>query len=144
MEKQAIKLNNDQRIFIIPAQGGFTTLGYDVCHEKAKRMAKWLGRQLPDEETKGTLEGYEQYRWLVDTCRDVYERTGERCPTELNPQLIGLEGKRVEVLDEDGETRRFIVGKSTGWIPCHLEILTRRSRGGGPASSRYKSVRVIG
>lgn len=49
----------------------------------------------------------------------------------LTPQLNGLEGWRVEVLDKDGHKRRFIVGRSTGWRPCHLEIARRTSLGGG-------------
>jgi len=61
----------------------------------------------------------------------------------LTPQLVGLEGRRVEVVTTYGETRRFHVGKSTGWIPCHLEIHNARSSGGGSAEKQYKSVRVI-
>ncbi len=51
----------------------------------------------------------------------------------LSPQLKGLEGYRVEVVTDYEETRRFIVGMSTGWRPCHLEISRRNSFGGGAA-----------
>ncbi len=61
----------------------------------------------------------------------------------LNPQLIGLEGWRVEVVTSYDEKRRFIVGKSTGWRPCHLEVNNRRSMGGVPADGHYKSVRAL-
>ncbi len=61
----------------------------------------------------------------------------------LTPQLIGLEGYRVEVVTTYGETRRFIVGRSTGWRPCHLEISRRNAFGGGPAESTYASVRTL-
>jgi hypothetical protein len=62
----------------------------------------------------------------------------------LSPQLKGLEGYRVEVVDSEGDKpRRFIVGKSTGWRPCHLEIARRNCMGGGPASMKYHSVRAI-
>lgn len=77
------------------------------------------------------------------------ERDARRDLSGLTPQLIGLEGWCVEVIDcysdEAGqpEARRFIVGKSTGWRPCHLELHSRRSRGGSPAASRYISVRKI-
>lgn len=60
--------------------------------------------------------------------------------SDLTPQLIGLEGYRVSVLDTDGNKRRFIVGKSTGWKPCHLEIKTKRSLGGSPADKKYLSI----
>ncbi|WP_157698714.1 hypothetical protein [Geobacter sp. DSM 9736] len=73
-----------------------------------------------------------------------HQQTGYRSKAELTPQLIGLEGKRVEVVDCYGGKRRFWVGRSTGWIPCHLEIDTRRSSG-GPAvtGAPFRSVRVF-
>lgn len=62
----------------------------------------------------------------------------------LTPQLVGLEGRRVEVIDRpDEKPRRFYVGRSTGWRPCHIEIHNSRSRGGPAASPRYHSVRVV-
>ncbi len=49
----------------------------------------------------------------------------------------------VEAVDVHGERRRFIVGKSTGWRPCHLEIKTARSACGDPARARYQSVKAL-
>lgn len=71
------------------------------------------------------------------------EKDAKRDNSGLSPQLIGLEGWRVEVVTTYGEKRRFIVGKSTGWRPCHLEVLTRRSLGGGSADKEYASVRKL-
>jgi hypothetical protein len=67
----------------------------------------------------------------------------ERDDSNLSPQLVGLEGYRVEVLDIYGVTRRFIVGKSTGWKPCHIEVSRRDSLGGGAADKLYKTVTVL-
>ena len=61
----------------------------------------------------------------------------------LSPQLVGLEGWRVEVETMGGEKRRFIVGRSTGWRPCSLEIKTARSSDGRCAEREYKTVRVL-
>lgn len=66
----------------------------------------------------------------------------------LSPQLIGLEGWRVEVVrtyttGEPNEKDRFIVGRSTGQQPIHLEIKTRRSHGGLPAEKTYKTVKPL-
>lgn len=67
-----------------------------------------------------------------------------RDESDLTPQLVGLEGWRVEVEDYDlARPRRFYVGKSTGWRPCHLEVLTSRSRGGSPAAKHYFSVKKL-
>ena len=63
--------------------------------------------------------------------------------SDLNPQLIGLEGWRVEATTTHNYTTRFIVGKSTGWKPVHLEILTRRSLGGIPAEKQYTSIKKL-
>lgn len=72
------------------------------------------------------------------------QKDAARDNSVLTKQLIGREGYRVEVLDNDGNTRRFIVGISTGWQPCHLEIKTIRSHGGLPADSSYQKVTLLG
>jgi hypothetical protein len=71
------------------------------------------------------------------------ERIARRSDTGLTKQLRGLEGWRVEVEDLYGETRRFYVGRSTGWVPCHIELKLRTSSGGFAAASKYKSVRRL-
>jgi hypothetical protein len=63
--------------------------------------------------------------------------------SDLSPQLIGLEGWRVEAITTYGEIRRFYVGMSTGWRPVHLEVHNRRSRGGNAASKTYQSVKRL-
>lgn len=68
--------------------------------------------------------------------------------SSLTPELIGREGYRVEVTDalsdEMGKPwRRFIVGMSTGWRPCHLEISRRGAMGGSPARKAYRTLRLI-
>ena len=68
------------------------------------------------------------------------QREQVRDNSGLSPQLVGLEGWRVEVVTDYNEKRRFIVGKSTGWRPCHLEISRRDSYGGPAAENHYKSV----
>jgi hypothetical protein len=71
------------------------------------------------------------------------EREKIRDLSGLSPQLVGLEGWRVEVVTTYGEKRRFIVGRSTGWRPCNLEIARRDSSGGGAAEQQYASVRRL-
>lgn len=71
----------------------------------------------------------------------------ERCKLRdlsgLTTQLIPYHGARVEVVTTYGETRRFWVGMSTGWRPCHLEIHNTRSTGGMSAEKEYASVRLV-
>lgn len=136
----AVTVNAEQGLYVIPAGGGgYSCLGFDVLVERYNRLAgamDWRGFPL---EERGTLEGYARYEALLTAARE----TGRRFSCELSPQLIGLEGRRVEVVTAYGETRRFQVGKSTGWLPIHLEVYNRRSTGGGAADRQYQSVRVV-
>lgn len=86
------------------------------------------------------LKGMTQARWnaLAPAQRDAI-----RSDAGLTKQLIGLEGWRVEVVTSYGETRRFIVGRSSGWVPCHIELRMRTSHGGIAAEREYQSVRKL-
>ena len=62
----------------------------------------------------------------------------------LVPELIGLEGWRIEARYPDGATERFYVGRSTGWMPCHIAVKTRRSCDGfqvyWPAGTTFRKL----
>ena len=99
----------------------------------------------PQPHRRGTRNAYNAYRQLVELARQRNQATGWRSQSELTPELMGLEGQRVEVVDAYGKTRRYYVGRSTGFIPCHLEI-ARRDSTGGPAvmGAPFKSLRTLG
>lgn len=86
------------------------------------------------------LAGMTWDRWILLTPKERAELTDN---SGLTPQLKGYEGCRVEVIDANRERRRFYVGKSSGWRPCHLEIHRVDSTGGVPAASSYQSVIII-
>jgi len=86
------------------------------------------------------LDGITVQTWAAMT---PAQRESARDNSGLSQQLIGFEGCRVEVLDMHDNVRRFQVGKSTGWKPCHLELYNVRAMGGDPADKEYKSVRFI-
>jgi hypothetical protein len=81
-----------------------------------------------------------QRRWNLMTER---QRAAVRSDGGLSKQLIGLEGWRVEVETLYGERRRFIVGRSAGWVPCHIELRRRDSIGGIGTDREFKSVRRL-
>lgn len=122
-------------LYVIKTSSGYSCLGFDVLEKRYKALHAEL-LQLGDSslvefpEEYGTIERYAQYQRLLDHARAFHARTGHRFACELVPQLIGLEGKRVELTYPNGEKTRFNVGKSMGWIPVHLEIKTKRSSGG--------------
>lgn len=90
--------------------------------------------------TDHPLHGMTQAKWGA---MRLPERHAIRDLSGLCPQLRGLEGWRVEVVDHDGEKRRFLVGMSAGWRPCHLELPNIRSSFADPAWPSYRSVTPI-
>ncbi len=144
-----VSINAEQGLYIIPDSHGYSCLGFDVLIARHNAIAAWLrkeGLQQTDlpPDVRGTMRAYTAYRTLLDRAAGYCQRNKLRCPAELTPQLTGLESKRVEVVDRHGERRRFIVGKSTGWLPIHLEI-ARRNSSGGPAvtGAPFQSVRIV-
>lgn len=147
-KKKQVTVNDEQRLFVIPCGGGYSCLGFDVCKERSAKIEGWilgqdLGAKVPDEQETGTIEAYKRYQSLMNMARDICTRKNIRCNVELTPQLVGLEGRRVEVVNCFGEKSRFYVGKSTGWMPCHLEIKRRDSTGGAVCCTPFKSVTVV-
>lgn len=131
-------------MFIIASGSGFSCLGLDVAKRKASAVMAWIGKPV-DLESATPAQVWQAYQSAMAQGHTFHGMTGKRCPSDLCPQLVGLEGKRVEVTEPDGTRRRFIVGKSMGWMPCHLEI-ARRNSTGGPAAyiPPGSTVRVVG
>ena len=66
-------------------------------------------------------------------------------PSNLNPNFIQFynNGARIEV-DFGYETKRGTIGVTTGWKPCFLLMLTKRSTGSSyTISDKDKILRVI-
>lgn len=153
MNAKQVTLNEEQRLYIIPCgDNGYSCLGFGVCEKRAVALARELaalGESIPQPEPVGTLVRYKQYRDFCDRAQAHNRATGWRSKSELTPELVGYEGKRVEVRHRWGKDKaievvRFIVGKSTGCIPVHLEIKTKRSTGGGAVClGEILSVRAV-
>ncbi|RYU64350.1 hypothetical protein [Aliivibrio finisterrensis] len=150
MSALTITLNREQKLYVMRHQNkSFSCLGFDVVANRIDEMHEFFTTKqnmvLPAKPIrKGTMKAYNFYNLLVDLARGLYKEKGIKTPTELSAQLNGLEGKQVEVVDCYGETRRFYVGRSTGFIPCHLEISHHNSSGGGAVTGTpFKRVTVI-
>lgn len=146
--KANVRADHKQGLYVIEHDNGFSCLGFDVCMDRIDRIAtELIGRGYSPgikAPVRGSMETYALLEVLQDALRTACEKDGERAVYDLSPQLTGLEGWRVEVVDTEGdEPRRFIVGKSTGWAPIHLEIARRNSTGGPGARLEYHSVREI-
>jgi hypothetical protein len=143
-------INAPERLYVIKSGGGYSCNGFDYQARIGEAVAAWLGD--PDLiraahvaliGAAGSPSAFDFFRDLMERGRKHAEATGDRCEAELSPALKGLEGKRVEVTTPSGETSRFTVGRSTGWLPIHLEIKRRDSSGGGVYVPDGSSVRVL-
>ena len=124
-------INKESRLYVIKSGGGFSCAGFDYTDSRARAVADWLGRpDLIPPARKGTKRAYRAYLAAMKAGAEYSKATGKHCNFELIPALIPFERKRVEVTLPGGEKSRFIVGKSSGWMPCHLEIKRRDSIGG--------------
>jgi len=124
-----VTVNHKQGLFVIPNGEGVSCLGFDVCRNRTIALGNEMKESYELHE-KNTIEAYNEYRRLVDTAFAKNLATGWRSQSELIPEFIGKEGKKVTVTDNYGETRTFRIGKSTGFIPCHLEIEGNEDGGG--------------
>lgn len=140
-------LDRDRKLFVLSSSHGYSCLGFDVVKTRSEKLVAWLsanGVGYDKSLSYGDEDAFEQYEELLRLAGDLCRSSGVVCDIELEPQLMGLEGSRVEVVDVYGDKRRFIVGKSLGWMPCHLEIKRRDSHGGCSVfGSPFKSVKVV-
>ena len=137
-------INKEQGVYVFYEGNGYSCMGFDYLKEKANKLADEMDRPELKIKRTGTKVALTKYNKLIEIARKKNIETGWRSNSCLIPQLIGMEGKRIEVIDCYDEKRRFYVGKSTGWIPCHLEIARIDSSGGcAVTGAPFKSIKLI-
>lgn len=161
---ETITLNQDQRLFVVPAGEGFTCLGFDVvfghCKELARRIKK-LGLLKPGAELApvleseiGTPEQYQQYRNLLAIVGDRKIGTwfSFETPTAIRTILeqYRKNGGRLRVFYGDRNTGRCWmeendmvgrVSRSTGRM--QIPILIADDDFGGPGLLDSCIVRIM-
>lgn len=146
MQFKKISINDEQRLYVIKNEVGITCLGFDVCEARRAAYCKWLynGGHDSGKVKVGTLEAYDAYLSALHNVIERCKKTGERCNVELTHELIGFEGRRVEITYPSGEKHRFKVGMSTGYVPVHIELSNSRSTDGGAVYfPKGSTVRVV-
>ncbi len=147
--KPTVTPNRKTRLYTIDHGKFVTCLGFDVAFNKLKalhaELSPMVAKPLPEmPKYKGTMKVYNTLSKLQKIAQEIHKTHGIAFKCELTSQLIGLEGKRVEVVDRYGDKRRFKVGRSTGWLPCHIELSNSRSSGGGAVTGApFQSVRLV-
>lgn len=129
---QLHSINTEQRLYVMPAGAGFSCYGFDVLDRKARAVAEWMERKAAaGDATRAALRCAQRYTparpeplkhfaacaAVMDAGRTFNAQTGKRCPAELVPALIGLEGKRVEC-EHYGERVRFYVESQPDGCPA--------------------------
>jgi hypothetical protein len=140
---QPIPGYGERGLFIIPAGGGCTTASREHVARRTTAIRAWLGDGRGVLATDPPAELWEAYAKALKDGADWSRQTGKRCDAELCRELIGLEGKRVQVTHPDGKIDRFTVGKSTGWMPCHIMKHNARSMDGAQADIPRGSVVTV-
>lgn len=143
-------INRAQGLYVIRSGSGYSCYGFANLDRKARAVRDWwysrprnTGRFIPELPEPGTVEHFAACADILERGAEYNRTTGERCPAELCPQLIGLEGRRVSAL-YFGERVRFNVGKSTGWLPCHIRLHNRAAQGGeGLFADRLSDVHIV-
>lgn len=137
-------INQEQRLYVLKCGGGYSCLGFDVAERWRVGVLNWMGMLVGPITEVGTRDHFGAYEYTMKLGQEHAAKTGKQCPALLTASLVGREGKRVEVIEPGEKPRRFIVGRSTGWMPIHLEIAHRGSSGGiGTYISDKAIVRTI-
>ena len=136
-----MKINHQDRLYIIECSEGYSCLGFDVLDRRAVRLSQELDcifhTSLPHGEFK-----YNEYCLLQNLAAERLKETGKRCNCELHPMLRGLHGERVEVFFKNGTKERFRVGRTIGCIPIYLRLKNSLSTG-GPAIDRDEEITSV-
>ncbi len=155
-------LNEEQRLYVLKSEGGFSCLGYDVVEGYIAELLKRLGTasKAPSEASLaaapvGSAERYEYYRSLMR----VYGRIGDTktwfdagTPQAVQDLLERLRKDRttVRLFYGNPQTGRDsleawdtvgIVGRTTGVM--HSPILVPRGEDGGGIISSARIVKVV-
>lgn len=138
-----LTLNFKHQAFTVPSGRGSITLGFSECKRRTQAIADHYERQDLAPTEYGTAIAYFEYVKAVNYAEAEYRRTGQPCPVDLNTQLEGLEGRKVEAVTHNGERREFWVARSTGWRPSHLEASEPGAKAGTVCPREYRSVTVI-
>lgn len=145
-----ITINEREQCYEI---AGADRLGFDECIERIERYSMELAARgslpelfidAPVTAQRGTMEAYRTMTLLERDLIEVVTAADDVAMADLSIDLMGLEGHVVDVVSHGGhETYRFVVGRTDGPIPTHLEI-DSDSDGTRVAERRYDSVVDLG
>jgi hypothetical protein len=118
-----------------------TTTHHDIKEDDAKESGNVYNHLAKDARNAHNL------RRIEVELTNANGGTYTVCTYDAQLERWKENGARIERINPDGyedytgygartngKRNRFYIGKSTGWIPCYLEILRKDSHGGGTLS----------
>src|SRR5258708_1121077 len=100
------------------------------CNTVVERVLYNMPRRLvTDNEANSARQKYGKgghyvhYETIADMMYQHWQATGEQFRAWLLPQLVGYEGKTLEVVDKWGDTQRFKLGTTGIWALQHSKVI---------------------
>lgn len=150
-----ITLNEDQRLFVLKQEGGFSCLGFDVVFKRLKQFASLLGRPAPAETEVGTLKQYHEYREVerdyiaTKPQNTLYDPDTDPQVRQVLEQAMASR-RRVRLVLGNTETGQSwldehevvgTIGRSMG--PLKVPLLVESGECGGPAILTACILRIL-
>ena len=151
-----VQINERQRLYVIPAEGGYSCKGFDVALREAQALADTLGHPelRPADAERGTLEVLEKHRELIRLAQ------GQDIGTWFHPETPRKARRILEAARKDGSRLRIFygdtktgrdwmeendvlgtIGRSTGVLK--IPLMLAEGEHGGPGLLEHCIVRII-
>ena len=143
-----ITVDTEKRMYDVPYStlSGSSRLPFEGVERRVNQFTEWLLERnytLPPIPECGTVAYYVYQEELMDIAYVHCQSTGEKFLTWLKPELIGYEGKTIEVVDKLGETQRFKLGVIGEWALQHVRILPGEEGSRPVIGEPFQSIKVV-
>src|SRR5260221_108576 len=143
-----ILVDPEKRVYRIPTMTSDDTISieYDSVSEFIEQFSTWLterGYEVPPVPEVGTVEHYLTQEELGTMIYKHWEDTGEQFREWLIPELIGYEGKTLEVVTCWGETQRFTLGLTGVWAAHHVTVIPGNEGFHPVIGHPFQSIKVV-
>jgi hypothetical protein len=114
---------------------------FQILFERIQLLSTELGEEERLEGIKmGSFKAYYLYRYFLQRVMEKYKEDGLQSQVYLVPELIGYEGKEVNVKYFDGTEETFFVGKNGEALPYYIKLETKDSLYGDPIQKHIEYV----
>lgn len=111
-------------VYVVVQDDQMALWDFDAVMDRIERYSIELLMDRPPRVVRGSLEAYDTMRNLQAALIAGARRRGPQAfaVSELSPQLMGWEGRRVIAVSLAGDRREFAIGRTEGPLPHHVEV----------------------